>query len=71
MRNTTVATASTGTIASTSSPSRTLITSIAASTPTKVSSELTIVTSPVCRNVESASTSLVILVMIRPFSSRS
>ena len=58
-------------IATTSSPSRRLITSIAASTPTKVSSELTIVTSPVCRNEESASTSLVIRVMIRPFSSRS
>ena len=47
------------------------MTSIAASTPTKVSSELTIVTSPVCRNVDSASTSLVIRVMIRPDSSRS
>ena len=45
--------------------------SIATSTPTKVSSELTIVTSPVCRNDESASTSLVMRVMIRPFSSRS
>ena len=58
-------------IASTSSPSRTLMTSIAASTPTNVSTELTIVTSPVCRNVDSASTSLVIRVMIRPDSSRS
>ena len=71
IRKTTVATASTGTIASTSSPSRRLITSMAASTPTNVSTEDTIVTSPVCRNVESASTSLVMRVMMRPDISRS
>ena len=47
------------------------MTSIAASTPTNVSTELIIVTSPVCRNVDSASTSVVIRVMIRPDSSRS
>ena len=45
--------------------------SSAASTPKKVSTELTVVTSPVCRNVDSASTSVVIRVMIRPDSSRS
>jgi hypothetical protein len=71
MRKITVATISTGTIASTSSPSRTLITSIAMSTPKNVSSELIIVTSPVCRNDDSASRSDVMRVMIRPDSSRS
>ena len=47
------------------------MTSSATSTPKKVSTELTMVTSPVCRNVDSASTSVVILVMIRPDISRS
>ena len=45
--------------------------SSAPSTPKKVSTELIMVTTPVCRNVDSASTSVVILVMIRPDSSRS
>ena len=45
--------------------------SSAASTPKQVSTELTMVTSPVCRNEDSASTSVVIRVMIRPESSRS
>ena len=45
--------------------------SSAASTPKKVSTELTMVTSPVCRNVDSASTSVVIRVRIRPDISRS
>ena len=45
--------------------------SSAASTPKKVSTELTMVISPVCRNEDSASTSVVILVMIRPDISRS
>ena len=45
--------------------------SSAISTPTKVSTELTMVIRPVCRNEDSASTSVVILVMIRPVSSRS
>ena len=44
---------------------------MAASTPTNVSTDDSIVTSPVCRNVESASTSLVIRVMMRPDISRS
>ena len=35
-------------------------------TPTNVRPALTIVISPVCRNVDIASTSVVILVMIRP-----
>ena len=59
-------TASTGTIASSVSPSRALMNSSAISTPANVSSELTIVISPVCRNEDSASTSVVILVMIWP-----
>ena len=45
--------------------------SMAISTPKKVSSELTMVTSPVWKNEDSASTSVVIRVMIRPASSRS
>ncbi len=40
-------------------------------TPTKVSPAFTMVISPVCRNVDIASTSVVILVMIRPAISRS
>lgn len=39
--------------------------------PKKVTTETNAVTRPVCRNEESASTSVVILVMIRPVSSRS
>ncbi len=66
-----MATISTGTKAHAIRPSRTLMISIAISTPKNVSSELIIVTSPVCRNVESASTSDVMRVMIRPDSSRS
>ena len=66
-----MATTSTGMIANSVSPSRALMTSSATSTPTNVSSELTTVISPVCRNVDSASTSVVIRVMIRPASSRS
>ena len=64
-------TASTGMIANSVSPSRALMNSSAIITPVNVSSELTIVISPVCRNEDSASTSVVILVMIRPDSSRS
>ena len=45
--------------------------SIRTSTTTKVSTELTIVMRPVWKNEDSASTSVVILVMIRPVSSRS
>ncbi len=48
-----------------------LMNSSAISTPKNVSAELTIVISPVCRNEDSASTSVVIRVMIRPVSSRS
>ncbi len=39
--------------------------------PKKVSAETTAVTRPVCRKVDSASTSVVIRVMILPVSSRS
>ena len=45
--------------------------SSAISTPTKDRTELTMVISPVCRNEDSASTSVVIRVMIRPDISRS
>ncbi len=58
-------------IANSVRPSLTLMNSSAIITPAKVRPELTIVISPVCRKVESASTSVVILVMIRPDSSRS
>ena len=70
-RNTSVAATSTGKMHSTARPSRRLMMSSAASTPKKVSTELTMVMSPVCRNEDSASTSVVIRVMIRPDSSRS
>ena len=45
--------------------------SSAISTPRKDRPELTMVISPVCRNEDSASTSVVIRVMIRPDISRS
>ena len=61
----------TGMIASTVSPSVRLMTISAAITPTISSTEFTMVMSPVCRNEESASTSVVIRVMMRPDSSRS
>ena len=70
-RKITVATTSSGMIDSTVRPSLRLITSRAASTPKNDSTELTAVTRPVCRNEDSASTSVVIRVMIRPDSSRS
>ena len=70
-RNTTVTTISTGMMASTTRPSSTLMTSSAISTPKNVSTELTMVISPVWKNEDSASTSVVIRVMIRPASSRS
>ena len=47
------------------------MTSSADDTPTTVSTLTTAVASPVCRNVDSASTSVVIRVMMRPDSSRS
>ena len=67
----TVATISTGRNAARIRPSRTLMTSIRISTTRKVSTEFTIVIRPVWKNEDSASTSVVILVMIRPVSSRS
>ena len=45
--------------------------SMKTSTPTKVSTEFTMVIRPVWKNEDSASTSVVILVIIRPVSSRS
>ena len=70
-RNSTVASATSGTRVSTVSPSLRLMISSAIITPTKDSPELTMVISPVCRNDDSASTSVVIRVMIRPDISRS
>ena len=70
-RNTTVATSSTGTVDSATSASSTSVTSSATATPTTVIRLTTACASPVCRNAESASTSVVIRVMIRPDSSRS
>ena len=67
----TVATISTGSTVHRIRPSRRLMTSIRISTTTKVSTEFTIVIRPVWKNEDSASTSVVILVMIRPVSSRS
>ncbi len=61
----------TGTIGSTTRASRALRTTSANPTPTNDSMLTTAVVSPVCRNVDSASTSVVIRVMIRPESSRS
>ncbi len=66
-----MATAATGMIASTVRPRGRLMSSSAASTPATSSTEFTMVMSPVCRNEESASTSVVIRVMMRPDSSRS
>ena len=64
-----VAAISTGMIVNRIRPSRKSMNSRATSTPMNVSTELTMVISPVCRNVDSASTSVVIRVMIRPDSS--
>ncbi|GAA3303754.1 hypothetical protein GCM10020295_53140 [Streptomyces cinereospinus] len=66
-----VATISGGSVANTTSASSTSSTSSATMIPKKVTTETNAVTSPVCRNVDSASTSVVIRVMIRPVSSRS
>lgn len=60
-----------GSVTKTTSASCTSITSRATMMPKKVTTETNAVTSPVCRNVDSASTSVVIRVMIRPVSSRS
>ena len=66
-----VATISGGSVAKTTSASSTSSTSRAPMMPKKVTTETNAVTRPVCRNVDSASTSVVIRVMIRPVSSRS
>ncbi len=70
-RKTTVATTRIGITASATRASSRSVTSSAVATPTSVSRATTAWASPVCRNVESASTSVVIRVMIRPPSSRS
>ena len=54
-----------------SSASPAFITSRMTAMPPKVASETTEVTSPVCRKDDSASTSVVIRVMMRPAISRS
>ena len=66
-----VPTISGGSVAKTTRASCTSITSRATMMPKKVTTETKAVTRPVCRNVDSASTSVVIRVMIRPVSSRS
>ena len=66
-----VPTISTGSVAKTTSASWTSRTSSATMMPKKVTTETNAVTRPVWRNVDSASTSVVIRVMIRPVSSRS
>lgn len=60
-----------GRVTKTTSASCTSITSSAPMMPKKVTTETKAVTRPVWRNVDSASTSVVIRVMIRPVSSRS
>ena len=70
-RNTNVAAMSTGMMVNRIRPSRKLMSSRATRTPANVRTEFTMVISPVCRNVDSASTSVVIRVMIRPDISRS
>ncbi len=71
LRNQTVAATRTGSTLNKVSPSLTLISKRAMNTPMKVRPEFTIVMRPVWRNVDIASTSVVILVMIRPAISRS
>ena len=66
-----MATASTGSTATSTNASSTSKRNSATSTPVRVSTLTTAVVSPVCRNADSASTSVVIRVMIRPPSSRS
>ncbi len=66
-----VPTISGGRVRKTTSASCTSMTSRAAMMPKKVTTETKAVTRPVCRNVDRASTSVVIRVMIRPVSSRS
>ncbi len=70
-RKSTVATAMTGSVDSTTRPSSRLITISAPVIPTNVTTLISAVVSPVCRNVENASMSVVIRVMIRPDISRS
>lgn len=70
-RKITVATARGGTTASATSPSAGSVTSSAAAMPTTVSTLTTAVEAPVWMKEDSASTSVVIRVMMRPDSSRS
>ena len=70
-RKTTVATISGGRVAKTIRASCTSMTSSATRMPKKVSRLTTAVTRPVWRKLDSASTSVVMRVMIRPVSSRS
>lgn len=70
-RKKTVATKSTGRVAKTTNASSTSIARSTTRMPKKVTTETNAVTSPVWRKVDSASTSVVIRVMIRPVNSRS
>ena len=66
-----MATISTGNTASATRASSRSVTSSATATPTTVIRLTIACARPVCRNVDSASTSVVIRVMMRPESSRS
>ncbi|RPK44075.1 hypothetical protein EES40_15210 [Streptomyces sp. ADI93-02] len=66
-----VPTISSGSVAKTTRASWTSRTSSTTVMPRKVTTETKAVTRPVCRNVDRASTSVVIRVMIRPVISRS
>jgi hypothetical protein len=70
-RNAMVATSTTGRAQKASSASGRSITSSTIAMPQNVDSDTTKVINPVCRNEDSASTSVVILVMMRPAISRS
>jgi hypothetical protein len=70
-RNQTVVAISTGRVQTSTRARPASRTNSATSTPSSVSTLTTAVVRPVCRNDDSASTSVVIRVMIRPASSRS
>lgn len=70
-RKISVATSRIGSMASAYTASAASVTSSATVMPTNVSALTTAVARPVCRNVDNASTSVVIRVMIFPDSSRS
>ena len=70
-RNTTVAAISTGRPSIATTARLASVSNSAMATPTTVRTLISALDSPVCRNVDSASASVVIRVMIRPAISRS